>query len=75
MTLGACSLANCPGKPYPAAFRKSMETKGIEPFTNSLQGSFACPWNMRPRQSSRQELNLPRPAYQTGTSPLGHGWN
>ncbi len=26
------------------------------------------------RQSSRQELNLPRPAYQTGASPLGHGW-
>ena len=28
----------------------------------------------RQRQSSRQESNLPEPAYQTGAWPLGHSW-
>src|SRR5579864_2266043 len=26
-------------------------------------------------ESSRQESNLPEPAYQTGAWPLGHSWN
>src|SRR5690242_17276000 len=34
----------------------------------------SSPLDHRVFQSSRQELNLPRPAYQTGASPLGHGW-
>src|SRR5262245_52991548 len=46
---------------------------GVEPPTSFVSGRRA-PAAPRDPQSSRQESNLPRPAYQTGTSPLGHGW-
>src|SRR5262245_41615761 len=73
--LAACSLANCPGNPYPAAFLRReqsqppMETKGIEPFTDCLQGSLACPWNMRPRsQRSGRESD---PVFRPTTAACG----
>ena len=80
-----------PGKPYPAAFRKSklrVDRKGIEPFSPILQGSVAplehaSPFVSNVTQRSARELN---PVFVHTTDACcrntyrpwrfsDHGWN
>ena len=53
--------------------RDQMPSGGFEPPASTMSGWRAHRCSTR-TESSRQESNLPEPAYQTGAWPLGHSW-
>src|SRR4029078_7704242 len=70
---GETALAPRPGHPYPATFRPSVATVGIEPTPVCLQGRLAGPWYIRPRldqQLRRPDSNRRRTAYETVLEPI-----